>query len=117
MFGVQPKKSQYFTSSISYIFKGLKIRLLHTHSQRQKSMYGYLIRMEWPYFQSLKNIRSTARKALKLFWLIAQHSEVSKMVCYVLLARLDPAQSYEEFAFFIKNGLFSVIFAEKGNSL
>ena len=48
--------------------------------------------MKWPYFQSLKNIRNTARKALKPFWLNAQHSEVSKMLWYALLARLVPAQ-------------------------
>ena len=34
--------------------------------------------MKWPFFQSLKNIRTTARKALKLFWLNAQDSEVVK---------------------------------------
>ena len=55
-------------------------------------MDGHYIRMKWPYFQSLKNIRNTARKALKPFWLNAKHSEVSKMLCYALLARLDPAQ-------------------------
>ena len=56
-------------------------------------MDGHYIRMKWPYFQSLKNIRNTARKAVKPFWLNAQHSEISKMLCYALLGRLDPAQS------------------------
>ena len=32
----------------------------------QKSIDGHYIRMKWPYFQSLKNIRNTARKALRL---------------------------------------------------
>ena len=44
------------------------------------------VRMKWPYFQSLKNIRSTACKALNL------------------LARLDPAQSRRKVA---RNLLFS----------
>ena len=65
----------------------------YAYSGSQKSRHGHYIRMKWPYFQSLKNIRNTARKALKPFWLNAQHSEVSKMLCYALLARLDPAQS------------------------
>ena len=56
-------------------------------------MDGHYYGMKWPYFHSLKNIRNTARKALALFWLNAQHSEVFKMLCYALLARLDPAQS------------------------
>ena len=60
---------------------------------------------QWPYFQSLKNRRSTARKALKLFWLNAQHSEVFKMVWYALLAHLDHAQSCLKVT---KNLLFSV---------
>ena len=55
-------------------------------------MDGYLILLKWPYFQSLKNIINTARKAVKPFWLNAQHSEVSKMLWYALLVRLDPAQ-------------------------
>ena len=46
-----------------------------------------------PLFSILKNIRSTALKALKPFWLNAKHSEVFKVVCYALLARLDPTQS------------------------
>ena len=54
-------------------------------------MDGYLILMKWPYFQSLKNIRNTACKALKSLWLNAQRSEATNMVFYVLLARLDPA--------------------------
>ena len=76
------------------------------YSGLQKSMDGHYIRMKWPYFQSFKNIRNTARKALKPFWLNAQHSEVSKMLCYALLARLDLAQctkssqSYEKYAIF-----------------
>ena len=40
-----------------------------------------------------KVIFNTACRALKPFWLNAQHSEIFKMVCYVLLARLDPPQS------------------------
>ena len=67
-------------------------------------MDGHYIRMKWPYFQSLKNIRNTARKALKPFWLNAKHSEVSKMLCYALLARLDRAQSRLKVT---KNLLFS----------
>ena len=62
-------------------------------------------------------MRSTSRKALKLFWSNAQHSEVFKMVCYALLARLDPAQSYEEIAFFSKNDQKHAIFAEKSKFL
>ena len=62
------------------------------------------VRMKWPYFQSLKNIRNAARKALKPFWLNAQHSEVSKMLWYALLARLDPAQCRRKVT---KNMLFS----------
>ena len=54
-------------------------------------MDGHYIRMKWPYIQSLLNIRNTARKALKSFWLNAKHSEVSKILWYALLARLDPA--------------------------
>ena len=58
-------------------------------------------------FQPSKNIRNTARKALKSLRLNAQHSEVSKMVSHVLLARLDPAQklsqNYEKFAFLTQN--------------
>ena len=38
-------------------------------------------------FNLKKNIRNTARKALKPFWLNAERSEVSK------IARLDPVQS------------------------
>ena len=96
------------------------VGLLSRYSERQKSMDGYLIRMKWPYFQSLKNIRSTARKALKLFWLNAQHSEVFKMVCYVLLARLHPTQSCLEVTknllFFSKNDKKQAIFAEVNSS-
>ena len=33
------------------------------------------------------------RKALNPFWLNAQHSEVSKMLCYAFLGPLDSAQS------------------------
>ena len=69
-------------------------------------MDGHYIRMKWPYFQSLKNIRNTARKALKPFWLNAKHSEVSKMLCYALLARLDPAQYRRKVT---KNMLFSAL--------
>ena len=79
----------------------------YRYSQRQKSMDGYLIRMKWPYFQSLKNIRSAARKALKLFWLNAQDSEVVKkgLLCSSSTSRpyAKSSQSYEEFAVFIKN--------------
>ena len=65
----------------------------HEYSGLQKSIDGHYIIMKWPYFQYLKNVRNTARKALNFFWLNAQHSEVSKMLWYALLARLDPAQS------------------------
>ena len=88
------------------------------YSGLQKSMDGHYIRMKWPYFQSLKNVRNTAHKTLKLFWLNAQHSEVSKMLCYALLARLlsrpctKSSQSYEKFAVLSKNGLLLIIFAE-----
>ena len=51
--------------------------LLSRYSGSQKLRHGHLIRMLWPYFQTLKNIRNTARKALRLFWLNAKHSEVS----------------------------------------
>ena len=67
--------------------------------------------MKWPYFQSLKNIRNTARKALKSFWLNAKHSEVSKMLCYALLSRLELSQSYEKYAIFSKNDQKQAIFA------
>ena len=55
-------------------------------------MDGHYYGMKWHYFQALKNIRSTARKALNFFWLNAQHSEVFKMLCYALIARLESAQ-------------------------
>ena len=75
------------------------------NSGLQKSIDGHYIRMKWPYFQSLKNLRNTARKALRLFWLNAKHSEVSlKMVSHVLLARLDPAKTCLKVT---KNLLFS----------
>ena len=47
------------------------------YSMLQKSIDGHYIRMKWPYFQSLKNLRNTARKVLRLFGLNAKHSEVS----------------------------------------
>ena len=53
------------------------LRNLHGYSGLQKSIDGHYIRMKWPYFQSLKNIRNTSRKALRLFWLNAKHSEIS----------------------------------------
>ena len=67
-------------------------------------MDGYLILMKWPYFQSLKNIRNTARKALKFLWPNAQHSEVFVSVFYIFVARLEPAQSCLKVT---KNLLFS----------
>ena len=77
------------------------------YSGRHKSPDGHYIRMKWPYFQSLKNIRNTARKDLKPSWLNAQHSEVSfgGLLCSFSTSRpcTKLPQSYEEFAFFIKN--------------
>ena len=60
-------------------------------------------------FFIFKILRSTPRKALKLFWFNAQHSEVFKMVRYGLLARLDFAQSRLKVT---KNFLFSAKIAE-----
>ena len=63
-------------------------------------------------------MNSTARKTLKLFWMNAQHSEIFKMVCHALLARLVPPQScLKEFAFFSQNDQKQAIFAEKKQTL
>ena len=74
------------------------------YSGLQKSIDGHYSAMKYAYFQPLKNVRNTARKALKSLWLNAQYSEVSIVVCYVLLARLDPAQNSLKVT---KNLLFS----------
>ena len=80
---IERQKSKSKKKNTNLMTKDIRVssflrNLSALYSQRQKSMDGYLIRMKWPYFQPLKNIRSTARKALKLFWVNAQDSEVVK---------------------------------------
>ena len=89
---------------LGYFYTIVEKRQYIIYSQRQKSIDGYLIRMKWPYFQSLKNIGSTARKALTLFWLNAQDSEVVKKGLSCSSSTYRPyaksSQSDEEFVVF-----------------
>ena len=57
-----------------------------------------------------KKVRNTARSALILVLVNPQDSEVSKMVCIAIVARLDPAQRMQEVALICGNQYFCLVF-------
>ena len=60
------------------------------YSGPHNSPYSYYIAMQYHIFQSPKKVRNTAHSALILFLVNPQDSEVFKMVCIAIVARLDP---------------------------
>ena len=90
------------------ILRIIKIERKRYYSVLQKSKHGLLHTYVVTKFSNANKQRSTVCRALVTFQKNCPKSEVSKMVCYDIVARLDPAQSsFTVAAFSLKTQVFT----------